>query len=94
MNDATVQQLATDVRRGDRRALARALTLIERGGAPVRSLRQALSGYGVGSLVGITGAPGAGKSSLTTVIAQELRQRGMQVGIIAVDPSSPLSGGS
>lgn len=94
MNDATVQQLATDVRRGDRRALARALTLIERGGAPVRSLRQALAGHGVGSLVGITGAPGAGKSSLTTVIAQELRQRGMQVGIIAVDPSSPLSGGS
>ncbi|NBU65553.1 MAG: methylmalonyl Co-A mutase-associated GTPase MeaB, partial [Chloroflexia bacterium] len=48
----------------------------------------------VGSLVGITGAPGAGKSSLTTVITQELRRRGMQVGIIAVDPSSPLSGGS
>ena len=94
MNDATVQQLANEVRRGDRRALARALTLIDRGGAPVRSLRRALAGYGVGSLVGITGAPGAGKSSLTTVITQELRQRGMQVGIIAVDPSSPLSGGS
>lgn len=88
------QQLALDVRRGDRSALARALTMIERGGAPVRFLRKALIGYGVGSLVGITGAPGAGKSSLTTVITQELRKRGMQVGIIAVDPSSPLTGGS
>lgn len=94
MTDATVQQLANEVRRGDRRALARALTLIERGGVAVRSLRQALMGHGTGSLVGITGAPGAGKSSLTTVITQALRQRGMQVGIIAVDPSSPLSGGS
>lgn len=89
-----VVALADAVRNGDRRALARALTLIERGGAPVRQLRAALGNTATGALVGITGAPGAGKSTLTTELARQLRLRGLQVGIIAVDPSSPLSGGS
>lgn len=86
--------LATAICAGDRRALARGLTLVERGGAYVRLLRQALAHVPRGHVIGITGAPGAGKSTLTTALAQQLRHRQMTVGIIAIDPSSPLSGGS
>lgn len=86
--------LVQGIRAGDRRSLAKALTLIERGGAPVRALRGALGATTGGTLVGVTGAPGAGKSSLVTALAGELRARGLPVGILAVDPSSPLSGGS
>lgn len=89
-----VAALAQSIRDGDRRALARALTIIERGGMWARQLRANLGAGHGGALVGITGAPGAGKSSLTTAVARELRLRGIAVGIIAVDPSSPLSGGS
>lgn len=86
--------LATAIGAGDRRALARGLTLVERGGAQVRLLRQALAHAPTGHVVGITGAPGAGKSTLTTALAQSLRHQQFTVGIIAIDPSSPLSGGS
>ncbi|MEY2845311.1 MAG: hypothetical protein RL076_857 [Chloroflexota bacterium] len=88
------EQLAQLIRAGDRRALAHALTHIERGGAFARALRRALGVVPGGVLIGITGAPGAGKSSLVTAIAQTLRARNIMVGIIAVDPSSPLTGGS
>ena len=88
------EQLAQLIRAGDRRALAHALTHIERGGAFARALRRALGVVPSGMLIGITGAPGAGKSSLVTAIAQTLRARNIMVGIIAVDPSSPLTGGS
>lgn len=86
--------LAAAICAADRRALARGLTLVERGGAPVRLLRHALAHARSGHVIGITGAPGAGKSTLTTALAQRLRQRQFTVGIIAIDPSSPLSGGS
>jgi LAO/AO transport system kinase len=86
--------LATAICAGDRRALARGLTLVERGGSDVRLLRQALTHVPAGHVVGITGAPGAGKSTLTTALAQSMRQHQLTVGIIAIDPSSPLSGGS
>lgn len=86
--------LAAQIRSGDRRALARGLTVSERGGPAALALRQALGVPPHGRVVGITGAPGAGKSTLTTVLAAELRRRGLLVGILAVDPSSPLSGGS
>ena len=79
---------------GDRRALAQALTLIERGGPSAKALRRSLVPRPNTRVIGITGAPGAGKSTLTTVLALELRRRGMTVGILAIDPSSPLSGGS
>lgn len=88
------EQLAQLIRAGDRRALAHALTHIERGGVFARALRRALGVVPSGVLIGITGAPGAGKSSLVTAIAQTLRARNIMVGIIAVDPSSPLTGGS
>ncbi|MFZ9857914.1 MAG: methylmalonyl Co-A mutase-associated GTPase MeaB [Roseiflexaceae bacterium] len=86
--------LATAICAADRRALARGLTMVERGGSEVRILRQALAHVPAGHVIGITGAPGAGKSTLTTALAQSLRQQQLTVGIIAIDPSSPLSGGS
>ncbi len=90
-DSATLAQL---IRAGDRRALAQALTHIERGGAFARALRRDIGHVSTGMLIGITGAPGAGKSSLVTALARALRARDILVGILAVDPSSPLSGGS
>lgn len=80
---------------GDRRALARAITIVETGGPPARALLAAAYPHaGAAHLVGITGPPGAGKSTLVTALAQEWRRRGVRVGIIAVDPTSPYSGGA
>lgn len=91
---SSMRELARAICDGDRRALARGLTLVERGGTVVRDLRRALAHLPQGYVIGITGAPGAGKSTLTTSIAQSLRQHQLTVGIIAIDPSSPLSGGA
>jgi LAO/AO transport system kinase len=80
---------------GDRTALARGLSLIERGGDPARALgRLAAPQAGGAHTVGVTGAPGAGKSTLTSALVAELRQRGEEVAVLAVDPSSPFSGGA
>jgi LAO/AO transport system kinase len=83
------------MRGGDRRALARAISVAERGGVAARALLAAAYPHAGGAhLVGVTGPPGAGKSTLVTTLAQEWRQRGATVGIIAVDPTSPFSGGA
>ena len=86
--------VAAQICGGDRRALARALTAIERGGAWAQAMMHALGTAPRGHVIGITGAPGAGKSTLSTAIAAALRQRGVMVGIVAIDPSSPLTGGA
>jgi len=91
-------ELLTAARRGDRGALGRLLSLVERGGdlaGRVASLTYpAGASEGPGATVGITGAPGAGKSTLTSALVGEARRRGGRVGVLAVDPSSPLSGGA
>jgi LAO/AO transport system kinase len=80
---------------GDRRALARLLTAIERGVVELRPLLPNLFAASRGAhLVGITGPPGSGKSTLVNALAAEFRRRGRRVGIIAVDPTSPYSGGA
>jgi LAO/AO transport system kinase len=80
---------------GDRRALARLLTRIENADPPTRELLpQVFSATRGAHLVGITGPPGAGKSTLVTALAREYRKRGRRVGIVAVDPSSPYTGGA
>ncbi len=87
--------LAKKITTGDRRALARALTLIEDGaGASERILAELHAHGGNAHLVGVTGAPGVGKSTLMNVLAQSLRARGVTVGVLAVDPSSPFSSGA
>ncbi len=80
---------------GDRRALARAATLIENRSPASRALLAALFPHtGKALVLGITGPPGAGKSTLTDQLTHLLRAEGNTVGIIAVDPSSPYSGGA
>jgi LAO/AO transport system kinase len=87
--------LVDRVSSGDPGAIARAISRIEDGSADAVALMKEIYARSRGGLViGITGAPGAGKSSLVDKLALLYRQRGERVGIVAVDPSSPFSGGA
>ena len=89
------EQLFADAVDGDRTALARLLSLVERGGHAARTVgRLAYPEGGNAYTVGLTGAPGAGKSTLTDRLIRELRGSGTEVAVLAVDPSSPFSGGA
>jgi LAO/AO transport system kinase len=80
---------------GDPRAVARAITIVENEAPESAALIQRLHPHtGHAYLVGLTGPPGAGKSTLVDKLTAELRGRGLRVGIIAVDPTSPYSGGA
>jgi GTPase len=80
---------------GNPAAIARAISRVERGGTDARDLIRAIFSHsGNAYVVGVTGAPGSGKSTLVNELAKEFRHRGRSVGIIAVDPSSPFSGGA
>jgi len=86
-----IQRLLT----GDRRAIARLITIIENDGAEAREALAALYPHtGQAHVVGVTGAPGTGKSTLVNELAKLYRRRDRTVGIIAVDPTSPFSGGA
>ncbi len=83
------------MRAGERRAISRVITELERLSAAAPALLQALQPYlGHALVVGFTGPPGAGKSTLVNAAIAHLRQQGRTVGVIAVDPSSPISGGA
>ena len=83
------------LRAGNPRAVARAISAIERGGADAREVIAAIYRYtGRAHVIGVTGAPGTGKSTLVNEIAKLYRRRGHRVGIIAVDPTSPFTGGA
>ena len=80
---------------GDRRALARIITIVENRSAEVPRLMGSLyPRCGRARVIGVTGPPGAGKSTLTDKLLTLLRARGRRVGVVAVDPSSPFSGGA
>jgi len=86
---------AARILEGDRRALARGLSLLERGGKPAVGLLDELCGsLGRARRVGITGPPGAGKSTLTAKLVRHYRAQDLTVGVVAVDPSSPFTGGA
>ncbi|NYF51059.1 methylmalonyl Co-A mutase-associated GTPase MeaB [Tunturiibacter gelidoferens] len=88
-----VAQMMARVRAGDVRALARALSLVEDGGgAEVLAACREFAGRSL--RVGVTGPPGAGKSTLVDQMVRWLRQQGQSVGVVAVDPSSPYTGGA
>jgi LAO/AO transport system kinase len=83
------------LRSGDARALARALSVVEDGGARASELVAACREFAGGALrVGVTGPPGAGKSTLVDQMVRRLREEGKRVGVVAVDPSSPYTGGA
>jgi len=86
--------LADAIRAGDRRALARALTLVENGTAEGHAVLDALGGAGSAHRVGLTGPPGVGKSTLVSALTRSWRDAGHKVGVLAVDPSSPFTGGA
>lgn len=87
--------LSDAARAGDRRALARLLTAVENRTALAEAALRALYPLaGRAHLVGITGPPGAGKSTLVSALIAELRARGRTVAVVAVDPSSPITGGA
>jgi len=92
---STAQALVERILSRDPRAVARAISKIE-GDAPdaPEVLRALFARTGRGLVVGVTGAPGAGKSSLVDKLALHYRAAGLAVGIVAVDPSSPFSGGA
>ena len=90
-----IKKLFEDACAGDRAALARLLSLIERGGDDARSVgRLVYPKVGNGYVVGITGAPGAGKSTLTSSLISHLRSKALEVSVLAIDPSSPFTGGA
>ena len=90
-----MQGLADQFRSGDPLALARCITRVENQTVGFEDLLHALhDGVGRARRTGLTGPPGAGKSTLTAAVARLLRDRGETVGIVAVDPSSPFTGGA
>ncbi len=91
MGEALAQLLLA----GKRRALAQALTHIENGGETAKELSRAIFAHtGNAQVIGITGAPGTGKSTLVNSLTQTIRGDGSEVAILAIDPSSPFTGGA
>ena len=90
-----MQNITERLLSGDRRALARMVTLIENESPRARSyLAELHQSAGRAHIIGVTGAPGAGKSTLVTHLVREFRRRERKIGVVAVDPSSPFTGGA
>jgi len=90
-----IGEIARGVTRGDRRSLARAITLVENDPEAADSLLSCLPGRKNGAFVlGITGPPGTGKSTLVDRLIQSYRAKGLKVGVVAIDPTSPITGGA
>jgi LAO/AO transport system kinase len=94
-SQADVPSLVERARDGDARAVARLISLVEDESSALREVMAGLAPYtGNAQIVGITGPPGVGKSTSTNALVKELRAVGKRVGVLAVDPSSPFSGGA
>lgn len=90
-----VPELVEAARSGSHRAVARLITLVENGSPQLRPVMKALSPYaGHARLIGLTGSPGVGKSTTTSLLVSAFRSLDLRVGVLAVDPSSPFSGGA
>jgi len=90
-----IDTLIQNMRKGDRRATARLMTLIEQDSLSAQLIIQKIYPYtGHAYILGITGSPGVGKSTLTNVLIESYLSKGMKIGVIMVDPSSPFTGGA
>ncbi len=90
-----IRDWVEQIRSGETRAISRAISAVENGEPAAEDILRQLFPYtGKGYLIGVTGSPGAGKSSLVDRLATAYRKQGRRVGIIAVDPSSPFTGGA
>jgi LAO/AO transport system kinase len=90
-----VDELVTRALAGDPRAVGRLITLVEDGAPQLRAVMAALAPRsGSAHIVGLTGSPGVGKSTTTSALVAQFRAAGRRVGVLAVDPSSPFSGGA
>lgn len=88
-------ELTRKILEGDIRAAARLMTMIEDGASDARAALKSLHAHtGSAYIIGVTGPPGSGKSTLTDRLIEELRKRGKTVGIVTVDPTSPFTGGA
>ena len=91
----SLDELIGGVRSGDHRALARAISLVENGDPLAYPLvRELYPETGKATVIGVTGPPGVGKSSLIASLVKHLREQGRTIGVISVDPSSPFSRGA
>jgi len=91
----SVQELLDGARAGRARDIARLISLVENGSPDLPEvMRDLASSAGSSRVIGITGSPGVGKSTTTSAIIGRLRADGLRVGVLAVDPSSPFSGGA
>jgi LAO/AO transport system ATPase len=92
---ADVPSLVAGAREGDARSVARLISLVEDASPVLREVAAALSPHtGHAQVIGLTGSPGVGKSTTTTALVRAFRRAGKRVGVLAVDPSSPFSGGA
>ena len=90
-----IQEIARGVLAGDRRSIARAITTIENNGPKAQELIASIFPHtGNAHVIGLTGSPGSGKSTLIDKIIREYRRKDKTVGVIAVDPTSPFTGGA
>lgn len=90
-----VPDLVERAREGQTRAVARLISLVEDASPRLREVAEALAGLvGRAQVLGLTGPPGVGKSTVTSALISAFRARGKRVGVLAVDPSSPFSGGA
>lgn len=95
LTEADAETVVRHMRAGERRAIATAITELERLSPAAPALLRSMQPYlGHALVVGFTGPPGAGKSTLVNAVITQLRSAGKTVGVIAVDPSSPVSGGA
>jgi LAO/AO transport system kinase len=92
---ADPEALITAARAGDPRALARLVSLVENASGELRQVMKVIAPHAGGAwVIGLTGSPGVGKSTVTAALVRSYREEGLRVGVLAVDPTSPFSGGA
>ncbi len=93
--ESSLEAIASELVKGKRRALAKALSIVEDGGIEARELVRILfKRTGRAQIIGVTGSPGVGKSTLVDALVSEIRKEGLKVAVLAIDPSSPFTGGA